>query len=88
MDPQQLVQMLMAGGDPEEGDPYQVAGDVVPMRSPGAQADDVIQRLIRAPRGGMGQMGNLGIKSFGGAQNPYIDLLDVLAYPQGGQIRK
>jgi hypothetical protein len=60
----------------------QLAGDVVPMYPGGSQQEtDAVRRLLQQPRGGMGSMGQLGIQQFGGRQNPYLDLMDVLQYP-------
>lgn len=88
MDPQQLIQMLMAGGEqnPEEGDPYQVAGDVVPMRGivrpqDANEFNERMGRLNADPRSG--QRGMQSIERFGGKQGPYLDLMDILMMNRG-----
>lgn len=72
-----------------QDEPYQVAGDVVPTSryADPSQSLDALRRLsnVGTTRGSMGQ---LSIDSMGGTKNPYIDLLNILMYPQGGQIRK
>jgi len=75
--------MLMGGGDPEEGDPYQVAGDVVPGPVP-----RTTKEYTKATRPFQGSGGMESINRVGGVNSPYLDLLNILMYPQGGQIRK
>jgi hypothetical protein len=75
---QDYIDQLLAG-NPEEGDPYQVAGDVVPLpMRPGASFDDVRRRGELNNRRPAGSYGQQSIEQFGGRHSPYLDLMDVL----------
>jgi hypothetical protein len=71
--------------DPYEGiDPQQfiqqmLAGDVVPH--PGMS--DIAQRRFTEPGVPQGSQGAASINQMGGASSPYLDLLNILAFPSG-----
>lgn len=77
MDPQELIAQLLNGEiDPEEGDPYQVAGPVIPLRTHPPSIADVLMRL-QTPGVAARSKGMQTIERFG--TNPHtIDLMDVL----------
>jgi hypothetical protein len=97
-DPQALIDELMqlqpwgmmrrydepgeVGPPSSDSGEYQVAGDVVKGPMPRTMED--LQNAIRM----QGSSGNMSIHGYGGTKNPYLDLLNILAFPQGGQIRK
>jgi len=72
----------------EADQPFQVAGDVVPIRPGGALMDDeAAQRIIR-PGFAIRSMGDQSIKHFGGQHGPALDLMDILQFPGGGPAGK
>jgi hypothetical protein len=72
---QQLDQQR-EGNPNEEGDTYQVAGDVLPMRTHPPSISDVNMRL-QTPGVGARSQGMQSIQNLGGG-SPYLDLMDVL----------
>jgi hypothetical protein len=77
---------------PGTGDPVQdyiqmqLAGDVVPMYGAGSVPSAVIQDRLSAPGAYMGSRGAASINQAGGRENPYLDLLNILAFPGGGSM--
>lgn len=69
--------------DPQEAIKMMLAGDVVKGPMPRTMED-----LNNATKPFQGAGGMMSINRAGGVKNPYLDLLDILMYPQGGQIRK
>jgi hypothetical protein len=74
------------GENPQDFIRQQLAGDVVPMYGQGSVPSAVIQDRLNAPGASGGSMGLRSVGAMGGSSNPYLDLLNVLAYPQGGQL--
>jgi hypothetical protein len=72
--------------DPQEFIRQQLAGDVVPMGRIPSEMQGVMGTFNQYPQAG--SRGQETIQQFGGRQNPYLDLLNILRYPQGGQIRR
>jgi len=79
---QEYIDKILTGEiDPEEGEPYQVAGDVVPMRTHPPAVSDVRMRL-QSPGVGARSQGMQSIERFG--KDPRsIDLLGVLEMMTG-----
>jgi hypothetical protein len=77
MNPQDAIDRMMMG---EQGDPYQVAGDVVPMRGI-VRPQDTEEFNTRMGRVNanpyMGSRGMQSIDRLGGG-SPHLDLMDVL----------
>lgn len=75
--------------NPQEFIRQQLAGDVVPMPY-GARrsAEERLNQTLRTQTPGtVGRSGMQSIRNFGGPENPYLDLLDVLQYPSGRPLR-
>lgn len=64
-------------GNEWRDEPYQVAGDVVPLRTHPVQTSDIKMRL-NTPGVYRGTQGVQSIEAAGGRQSPYLDLMDVL----------
>lgn len=64
--------------NPQDFIRQQLAGDVVPMRLPPDYADRLTQPGVYT-----GTRGAAAINQMGGNQSPYLDLLNVLAFPSG-----
>jgi hypothetical protein len=77
--------MRRTATDPQEFIRTQLAGDVVPMYPGAPSAGGMnIERAMNAL--GPGARGMYSVGQGGGSSSPYLDLLNILAYPQGGQL--
>lgn len=73
------------GLDPQDYIQQILAGDVVPMRTNPVATSGTNMRL-GTPGVGARSQGVQSINNLGGSNSPYIDLLNVLAYPIGGSM--
>jgi hypothetical protein len=74
---------------PQEFIRQQLAGDVVRMPMQPYMSEEALDARARLENNPYmpGYRGQRSIENFGGPKSPYLDLLNVLAYPRGGQIR-
>jgi hypothetical protein len=84
---QETPPMFPGGGDPiQDYIMQQLAGDVVPLNLAGSQGAYNTQQRFLEPSTYMGSRGAGSINQFGGPSSPYLDLLNILAFPGGGSM--
>jgi len=72
--------------DPQSFIQQQLAGDVIPMYGGNPQGQYNMQQRFNEPSTYQGSRGALSILQGGGRTSPYLDLLNVLSYPGGGNL--